>query len=182
MRLARIALRKARSFGRQGRFEQLWLLLGLAQQAQQQIGRAVRLAARYTPWDSNCFAQAVAARALLGLYGVPYALFFGVKRAPQAAALDAHAWVAAGRVPVTGGAGFGEFTVVGCFVDPGSQGSRHLIWCTALLCNASSQGRNCRVAGGKIECLLAGSKSRGSSRPKAASGRHFGERPLYRRT
>ena len=159
MRLARIAWRKARSFGRQGRFEQLWLLplwlllglaralilgisfrrlaphlgrslgsvawvplLGAAQHARaQQIGRAVRLAARYTPWDSNCFAQAVAARVLLGLYGVPYALFFGVKRAPEAAALEAHAWVAAGRVQVTGGAGFGEFTVVGCFVDPGSK-------------------------------------------------------------
>jgi hypothetical protein len=83
------------------------------------IGRAVRMAARYTPWDSNCFPQAVVARGLLGLYGVPYALFFGLRRDPtDPAGAKAHAWVAAGRVRVTGGLGFFEFTVVGCFASP----------------------------------------------------------------
>ncbi len=62
------------------------------------IGRAVRLAARYTPWDSNCFPQAVAARVLLGLYGIPYALYFGVSLDPRPDGMQAHAWVAAGRV------------------------------------------------------------------------------------
>ena len=82
-----------------------------------QIGRAVRLAARYTPWDSNCFPQAVVARLLLGLYGIPYALFFGLRRDPDSGAMLAHAWVAAGRVRVTGGESFGQFTVVGVFVS-----------------------------------------------------------------
>ena len=83
------------------------------------IGRAVRLAAKYTPWDSNCFPQAIAARVLLGLYGLPYALYFGLMHDPEnAAGMKAHAWVAAGRVRVTGGLGFGRFTVVGCFVSP----------------------------------------------------------------
>jgi hypothetical protein len=81
-----------------------------------QIGRAVRMAARYTPWDSNCFPQAVAARVLLGLYGLPYALYFGLMRDPQSAQMKAHAWVATGRVGVTGGRSFGQFTVVGVFV------------------------------------------------------------------
>jgi hypothetical protein len=82
------------------------------------IGRAIRLAALYTPWDSNCFPQAIAARVLLGLYGVPYAVYFGLKRKPESSSLDAHAWVCAGKVSVTGGASFEAFTVVGVFVSP----------------------------------------------------------------
>jgi len=81
------------------------------------IGRAIRLAARYTPWTSNCFAQALTARLLLGVYALPYSLFFGVAREPEEQKLHAHAWVAAGRVRVTGGTGFDHFTVVGCFVS-----------------------------------------------------------------
>jgi Transglutaminase-like superfamily len=84
----------------------------------QQISLAVRTAARYTPWESNCFPQAVAARLLLGLYGVPYALYFGLMRQAPQAQVQAHAWVAAGRVKVTGGLGFGRYTVVACFVAP----------------------------------------------------------------
>ncbi|MEI6335876.1 MAG: lasso peptide biosynthesis B2 protein [Methylococcaceae bacterium] len=83
-----------------------------------QIGRAVRLSAKYTPWDSNCFPQAIAARWLLGLYNIPYALYFGLQRDPELADMKAHAWVAAGRIRVTGGFSFNRFTVVGCFVDP----------------------------------------------------------------
>lgn len=83
------------------------------------IGQTVRLTAGYTPWDSNCFPQAIAARLLLGLYGLPYAFYFGLRRERDAPAnLLAHAWVAAGRVAVTGGTSFDRFTVVGCFVSP----------------------------------------------------------------
>ena len=98
-----------------------WVPLLSATQEQRalMIGRVVRLTAKYTPWDSNCFPQAIAARVLLGLYGLPYALYFGLLRDPDdAAGLKAHAWVAAGRVRVTGGLSFGQFTVVGCFVAP----------------------------------------------------------------
>ena len=84
-----------------------------------QIGRVVRLAARYTPWDSNCFPQAVAARVLLGLYRIPHALYFGLMRDLDSTSMQAHAWVAAGRTRVTGGFGFDRYTVVGCFVSPG---------------------------------------------------------------
>lgn len=94
------------------------LLSPLQQSRALRIGRVVRLAARYTPWDSNCFPQAVVARLLLGLHGVPYALFFGLSRAREGSGLAAHAWVAAGRVRVTGGYSFGEYTVVGTYVAP----------------------------------------------------------------
>ena len=82
------------------------------------IGRAIRLAANYTPWNSNCFPQAIAARILLGLYGVPYVLSFGLMRDPTNLEVKAHAWVSAGRVSVTGGASFQAYSVVGVFVSP----------------------------------------------------------------
>lgn len=81
------------------------------------IARIVQMAARHTPWTSNCFPQAVTARILLGLYGIPYSLFLGIDN-DKGAIMAAHAWVSVGRVRVTGGEGFGQFTVVGCFVAP----------------------------------------------------------------
>ncbi len=97
-----------------------WIpLLNPTQEARAlQIGRLVRMTARYTPWNSNCFPQAVVARVLLGLYGVPYALYFGLCRDDNAGTTAAHAWIAAGRVAVTGGDSFRRFTVVGVFVAP----------------------------------------------------------------
>lgn len=82
------------------------------------IGRSVRLAAAYTPWDSNCFPQAIAARILLCLYQVPYVLCFGLMRDPKSSEMKAHAWISAGRINVTGGASFQVYSVVGVFVSP----------------------------------------------------------------
>ena len=72
------------------------------------------MAATVTPWNANCQAQAIAARCLLGLWGVPYALFYGVASAPQQV-MKAHAWVCCGPVAVVGGDAFNEFTVVAVF-------------------------------------------------------------------
>jgi hypothetical protein len=83
------------------------------------IRRLIGLTARYTPWDSNCFPQAVVARFLLGFYNIPYALFFGLRRDEESGELKAHAWVVTGRVFVTGGQSFSQFTVVGCYVTAG---------------------------------------------------------------
>lgn len=94
-------------------------LLTPAQEAKAaQIGQAIRLAARYTPWVSNCFPQAVTARLMLGAYRIPYSLYFGVMRDIETHEYKAHAWVATGRVAVTGGFGFNRFTVVGCYLSP----------------------------------------------------------------
>jgi hypothetical protein len=82
------------------------------------IGSTVRLASRFTPWVSNCFPQALAASILLRLYGVPYVLNFGLAPGEADKRLQAHAWVAAGAVAVTGGSSFDDFTVVGCFGSP----------------------------------------------------------------
>ncbi|MBD9362431.1 lasso peptide biosynthesis B2 protein [Methylomonas fluvii] len=93
-------------------------LLGAREEAMAlAISRIVLSAARNTPWKSNCFPQALAARMLLGFYGVPYVLFFGVTRDIAETKMKAHAWVAAGRIRVTGGESFSRFAVVGCFVS-----------------------------------------------------------------
>jgi len=79
------------------------------------IGRTVSFTSRYTPWESNCFDKAIVARIMLGIYRIPYALFFGLQREHLTRKLKAHAWVAAGRVRVVGGRGFGHFAVVNAF-------------------------------------------------------------------
>lgn len=81
------------------------------------IGRAVRMAARYTPWESKCLPQAMAARVLLGANRLPYALFMGVKNSRESG-MTAHAWVCTGAAAVIGGHSFGDFTVVGTYVSP----------------------------------------------------------------
>ncbi|AAM34950.1 hypothetical protein NY99_10660 [Xanthomonas phaseoli pv. phaseoli] len=86
-----------------------------------QIGRTVRLAARYTYWDSNCLAQALAAHYLLGLFRVAHLLCLGVTRSDDGAQLQAHAWVLAGSARVTGGRASERFTRVGCFVPRARQ-------------------------------------------------------------
>jgi hypothetical protein len=76
------------------------------------IGATVRLAARHTPWRSECYPQALTARILLGLARVPHVVSFGVRR--DGGELVAHAWVHVGDVPVTGGTGQ-DYTEVGTF-------------------------------------------------------------------
>ncbi|MGN0927428.1 lasso peptide biosynthesis B2 protein [Ectopseudomonas mendocina] len=82
------------------------------------IGRTVRWAACHTPWHSNCFAQALTARMLLGAAGIPCVTCFGLSR-DEHKALIAHAWVSVGPIRVCGGDGFARYTVVGCFVTCG---------------------------------------------------------------
>lgn len=79
------------------------------------IGRAISIAARHTPWESECLVQAMAARVMLGLSRLPYALFLGVRKG-EAEPLQAHAWVCTGAVAVTGGRDTGVYTVVRTFV------------------------------------------------------------------
>jgi hypothetical protein len=83
------------------------------------LGRAVRLAARLAPWRADCMPQALCARLLLGLLGIPCGLYLGVARDPANGSLLAHAWVMAGPVAVTGGAGFERFRVIAGFIAPG---------------------------------------------------------------
>lgn len=81
------------------------------------IRRAIALAVKYSPKSANCYPQALVARLFLRLRGIPHALFFGLRRAPDSDAMDAHAWVMAGPLPVTGGHSFHRYTVVRSFLS-----------------------------------------------------------------
>jgi hypothetical protein len=76
------------------------------------IGASVRLAARHTPWRSECYPQALTARFLLGLARVPHVVSFGVRR--DGDALVAHTWVHVDGGVVTGATGH-AYTEVGSF-------------------------------------------------------------------
>ena len=82
-----------------------------------QVSRLVINTARYCPWNANCFAQAIVARILLGWFGLPYRLYFGLRR--EDTELKAHAWVCSGQLFVTGSDGFKHHTVVGCYCCAG---------------------------------------------------------------
>ncbi len=98
-----------------------WIPLAAVGQAlrAQQIRRAIALATRYCPWNANCYPQALTARTMLRLYGVPHAIYFGLERAKGARDLSAHAWVMAGPVPVSGGQAFERYQIVRMFVGHG---------------------------------------------------------------
>ena len=76
------------------------------------VSWAVVTAARLLPWRPACFPQAVAATALLRRRRIPSTFYLGVDRGND---LEAHAWVRAGSVIVTGAPQHTRFTVVSTF-------------------------------------------------------------------
>ena len=73
---------------------------------------AVETAARHLPWKPVCLPQAVAAQWMLRRRGVASTLYLGVN---PSVGLDAHAWVRAGTMIVTGGPTQDQFAVVSSF-------------------------------------------------------------------
>ncbi|WP_371396766.1 lasso peptide biosynthesis B2 protein [Fretibacter rubidus] len=66
-------------------------------------GRVIRTVAKNTPWSSNCLAQAIVAAVYLRILRLPFTTYFGVKKSNKDAVdLDAHAWVVAGDIGITG--------------------------------------------------------------------------------
>jgi hypothetical protein len=80
----------------------------------QRVSQTLQRAAARTPWASNCYSQALAARFQLGMAGIPHTVSFGLRR-NELDALEAHAWVVAGDVVVTGGGVIGNYTEVSSF-------------------------------------------------------------------
>lgn len=86
------------------------------------IGTHIQVAARHTPWKSECYPQALTARALLGLRRIPHRTSFGLRRDEDG--LAAHVWVRAGDVAVCGGDG-SDYTEVASFLwTPKADGNR----------------------------------------------------------
>jgi hypothetical protein len=79
------------------------------------IGWAVTRAARYVPFKAVCLPQAMAARVMLKRRGVQSVMHFGAAKG-QDKPLDAHAWLDAAGVEVTGYPVAENFAEIGCFV------------------------------------------------------------------
>ena len=80
------------------------------------IGWAVTRAARYVPFKAVCLPQAMAARVMLKRRGVHSVMHFGAAKGRQDKPLDAHAWLDAAGVQVTGYPVAENFAEIACFV------------------------------------------------------------------
>lgn len=76
------------------------------------IGWAVRAAARYTPWESACLAQALACAWMLKRRRLDVVLYLGVRRDGENGPFLAHAWLRQGDQILTGGGGHESFAIV----------------------------------------------------------------------
>ena len=82
-------------------------------QLAKQIGWAVTTAARHTPWNSNCLAQALTAQRMLKRVHIPGMFYLGAKKDEQQ--LEAHAWLQCDRMILTGKTGHEDYTVLSTF-------------------------------------------------------------------
>lgn len=83
------------------------------------IGLAIARVSPHTPWTSNCFPQALAAKYWLRRRRIPATLYLGValhrSDASSASQMAAHAWLRCGPLMVTGGQGHERYTVTARF-------------------------------------------------------------------
>lgn len=84
-------------------------------QCAEDIGWAVTRAARYVPFRAVCLPQAMAARVMLRRRGVKSVMHFGAAKGTDKP-LDAHAWLDAAGVEVTGYPVAETFAEIACFV------------------------------------------------------------------
>jgi len=81
-----------------------------------QLRRSIALAAKYTPWDSNCLTQAMVAKFWCKHLNIPYILYIGfAKDANKPNGYASHAWLTAGPVAITCEHSFSSFKVVSSY-------------------------------------------------------------------
>ena len=80
-----------------------------------QVGWAIARAAAHVPFEAVCLPQAMAARVMLQRRGVASVLHLGAAKGRDKP-LDAHAWLDAAGVEVTGFPVARAFTEIACFV------------------------------------------------------------------
>lgn len=81
----------------------------------EEIGWAVTRAARYVPFKAVCLPQAMAARVMLKRRGVGSVMHFGAAKGKDRP-IDAHAWLDAAGVEVTGYPVKKNIAEIACFV------------------------------------------------------------------
>jgi hypothetical protein len=106
--------RIAPRLGRQLKPEQVVIADSPAPAAARQVGWAVDIMARHTPWASACLAQSIAGKLMLRRRRQSSVLYLGMKK-DESGKLAAHAWLRSGRDILVGAAGQETFTVLGMF-------------------------------------------------------------------
>ena len=87
--------------------------------AREEVAAAIDAVRLFTPWDSNCLAQALAGSLMLHRRGVSGTVYLGVaKDNPES--LAAHAWLRSGDQIIAGEDGQAHYAVVGSFARQGS--------------------------------------------------------------
>ncbi|MDV3348225.1 MULTISPECIES: lasso peptide biosynthesis B2 protein [Cyanobacteriota] len=76
----------------------------------QQIATAITMVSPYTPWRSNCLAQAISGKLMLRMRGISSTLYLGLSN--EGTQLAAHAWLRVGEQTITGGAIAAQYQVV----------------------------------------------------------------------
>lgn len=89
-------------------------------QAALDVGWAVTRIAAYFPSSAMCLTQALAARAMLRRRGIGSVLHLGVARS-EAASFEAHAWLEAAGVEVTGYPVPPQLREIGCLTCDGAR-------------------------------------------------------------
>lgn len=79
-----------------------------------EIGWAVRAAAAYTPWNSSCLVQVIAAQNMLRDRGIGGVIYLGTARG-DGEDFKAHAWLKHGDAFITGEAGHEQYQVLTTF-------------------------------------------------------------------
>lgn len=81
------------------------------------IGKSIAIMAKYTPWESKCLAQGLAARFLLRIFSIPSIFYIGVNYNKDNQFIS-HAWVNFNDVTIIGGANsFNNFKIIQQFED-----------------------------------------------------------------
>ncbi|MCH9690053.1 MAG: lasso peptide biosynthesis B2 protein [Gammaproteobacteria bacterium] len=82
-----------------------------------QLRRSIKLAAKYTPWNSNCLTQAMVAKFWCQQLNIPYILYIGfAKNIDKPNGYAAHAWLTAGPIAITGELSFPHYQVISSYV------------------------------------------------------------------
>jgi len=84
----------------------------------QQVGWAIKVLARYFPWDAKCLARALAGKWMLQRRGIPSTLYLGVEHVQDVEKqLGAHAWLRCNSMFVTGESEHKRFNVLATFTE-----------------------------------------------------------------
>lgn len=87
-----------------------------------QVAQAITLASRHTPWQSNCFAQALAGHLMLRRRHASNTLYLGVYKKEDK--FLAHAWLRSGDLVVTGRSGHESYTILARYAWQPQKGQR----------------------------------------------------------